>query len=515
MTCAECQDLLLDLAYGELEPPHAAEVAAHAAGCASCGPELARLQGTRRLVSPLTATEEPSAGFDERLLSAARAASAPAHAVAAAAASSAWGPASSAAPDAATARMRRRGRWMRAAVVASFAAAAGLAVVVSTNLTGRAPREEYAPPAAQVAAGQSARRERAATEERAPDLKQAVEAKEAQRAAEVARLDAPLEPADDAPKAAAPPRQRKQAELSAPLEPAPVGVQEQPKAAPPKLAAGHGEALAKKKASLPAARETDGTVALDVLVDDAGGPGGAASDSRQRKARAGGASGVAAKGLNDLGGTGGGGAGVAVSGSAGSRGLIGTSTQSIAAITPAKAAHGGAGKDVGSAERSEGLGVGLPGTPASAPPPAAKSARPPAAMAAPAPIATALSGALESSAPPPATAPEDAEGLERRAAATADHPFAANLWRRAAALRRDVGDIEGAARDLARAVDQLAAAGRLADAQDVQRELEALSPAQTAAVAEGQRAVERARGKRSKAAPKADQPAPAGQQVEF
>ena len=43
MNCAESQDLLLDLAYGELEPARAAEVEAHVAACAPCRAEKAQI----------------------------------------------------------------------------------------------------------------------------------------------------------------------------------------------------------------------------------------------------------------------------------------------------------------------------------------------------------------------------------------------------------------------------------------------------------------------------------------
>src|SRR5260370_13329809 len=73
MTHAECQDLLLDLAYGELEAARAAEAEVHVAGCRDCRRERARVAATRRAAAPLRELEEPSASFDARILAAARA----------------------------------------------------------------------------------------------------------------------------------------------------------------------------------------------------------------------------------------------------------------------------------------------------------------------------------------------------------------------------------------------------------------------------------------------------------
>ncbi|HWE25276.1 MAG TPA: zf-HC2 domain-containing protein, partial [Myxococcales bacterium] len=73
MNCAESHDLLLDLAYGELEPARAAEVEEHVKGCAECRAEKSQLDLARKLASPLREMEEPSANFDEPILRAARA----------------------------------------------------------------------------------------------------------------------------------------------------------------------------------------------------------------------------------------------------------------------------------------------------------------------------------------------------------------------------------------------------------------------------------------------------------
>ena len=63
------RDLLLDLAYGELDDRAARRVREHVAGCASCRAELDELQGTRRLMSALPELPAPERG--ERILVAA------------------------------------------------------------------------------------------------------------------------------------------------------------------------------------------------------------------------------------------------------------------------------------------------------------------------------------------------------------------------------------------------------------------------------------------------------------
>jgi anti-sigma factor RsiW len=73
MTSDHVQDLLLDLAYGELPPDRAAEVEAHLASCEVCRTERDELVRTRALVAPLRSLEEPRPGFDERIVKSARA----------------------------------------------------------------------------------------------------------------------------------------------------------------------------------------------------------------------------------------------------------------------------------------------------------------------------------------------------------------------------------------------------------------------------------------------------------
>jgi hypothetical protein len=161
VTCAECQDLLLDLAYGELSPARAAEVEAHVQGCASCQRERAQIAGARTLVAPLLKIEEPSPAMDEPILRAARAEAARLaqgagqRAAAAAAAPrvievvgsiSSLEAATSVdahAPVQINAAPRKRSRWaLRVAVAGSIAAAAGLAVVVTDTRKATDARQE-------------------------------------------------------------------------------------------------------------------------------------------------------------------------------------------------------------------------------------------------------------------------------------------------------------------------------------------------------------------------------------
>ncbi len=185
VTCVECQDLLLDLAYGELDPVRAAEVEAHVAGCESCARERRQIASTRMLFAPLLRREDPSAAMDETILKAARDEATRLGAAAAAAQprqSAAAGPrvvevaGSIGMPEAAApfdvrapvrvapAAKAARPRWaLRFALGGSVAAAAAL-VLVATNLTRpleapggaqeskvrainiRAPEPEGAPP---------------------------------------------------------------------------------------------------------------------------------------------------------------------------------------------------------------------------------------------------------------------------------------------------------------------------------------------------------------------------------
>lgn len=69
MTHERFQERILDLAYGELTAGEARAVEAHAASCADCAAELARIRATRRLMGALP--EEPAPESGERVLLAA------------------------------------------------------------------------------------------------------------------------------------------------------------------------------------------------------------------------------------------------------------------------------------------------------------------------------------------------------------------------------------------------------------------------------------------------------------
>jgi hypothetical protein len=162
MTHAETQDLLVDLAFGELDPPRAAEVEEHLAGCAECRKEKAALDEARRLSAPLRELEEPPPGFDERILAAARAEAHHQHDGNVGQVIEVTGDVrplgveaariDAHAPVRARPAERRRPKWMvRVALGGSVAAAAALALVVSTTLDARrtaqrvseAQREDY------------------------------------------------------------------------------------------------------------------------------------------------------------------------------------------------------------------------------------------------------------------------------------------------------------------------------------------------------------------------------------
>jgi len=148
MTHVESQDLLLELAYGELDAQRAAEVASHVEGCAECRKEKAALDEMRRMAAPLRDLEEPPPGFDDRILAAARAQAQLDHEGnvgqvievtgsvrplgVEAARIDAHGPVK------ARPTRRERPRWIvRAALGGSVAAAAALALVVSNTLETR------------------------------------------------------------------------------------------------------------------------------------------------------------------------------------------------------------------------------------------------------------------------------------------------------------------------------------------------------------------------------------------
>ena len=151
MTHAESQDLLLDLAYGELDPAREQEVLGHLAGCDECQREKAALDEARRLTAPLRELEEPSHGFDDRILAAARTQAQMDHGgnigqvieVSGNVRPLGLEPARIDAHGPIAARQeRRKPRWaVRVALGGSVAAAAALALVVSTTLQNKHAEE--------------------------------------------------------------------------------------------------------------------------------------------------------------------------------------------------------------------------------------------------------------------------------------------------------------------------------------------------------------------------------------
>ncbi len=147
MTCSECQDLLLDLAYGELPPERATEVEAHAASCGACQLERALLESTRGNVAPLREVEEPPEGFDAPIMAAARAEASllsdglPGAVIDAVASSRPLGVAPARIDTGATvvplAPPRKNRRALLLAFAGSLAAAAVIALVVSNGNSGR------------------------------------------------------------------------------------------------------------------------------------------------------------------------------------------------------------------------------------------------------------------------------------------------------------------------------------------------------------------------------------------
>ena len=155
MTHTESQDLLLDLAYGELDAARAAEVESHLSGCDECRREKAALDEARRMAAPLRELEQPSAAFDEPILRAARAQAQLEHDGNIGQVIEVTGTVRAMGLDAARVDAhgpvkarpieRLRPRWVvRAAVGGSVATAAALALVVSNTLETRRNAEKAA-----------------------------------------------------------------------------------------------------------------------------------------------------------------------------------------------------------------------------------------------------------------------------------------------------------------------------------------------------------------------------------
>lgn len=268
MTHAEAKDLLLEHAYGELPAHVAGGVAEHLTECDECRREQAAIGSVRAAFAPLAGLEEPSEGFDGRILAAARAEAQLTHdgnigEVVEVTASAAPSGIEAASVDAYARPVplraeRGRPKWMKAAAAAaSVAAVAALAVVVGTSnrATPRAPEESYAIRVAPQVVPSST----GATDATAP--RQAVEREEP--AARQQPAQAPPRPlAAQAETAAAPPQAvaaRKQQAEAPP--PAPAAQNEQPQPPPPPRAARNRQpeppspALTAPKEPAPAAEE--------------------------------------------------------------------------------------------------------------------------------------------------------------------------------------------------------------------------------------------------------------------
>ncbi|HZZ85164.1 MAG TPA: hypothetical protein VFE30_11555 [Anaeromyxobacteraceae bacterium] len=184
MTHEQAQELLLDLAYRELEPATAAEVARHAGECATCGPQLQRLTSTRALASALRESAPPRSNRDQLVEAARRAV-----------------------------RARPERRWFARPATLSFGAAAAVALVafgVTLQLTRpgahRASDEESAAVSRAAAPALEPRSESAApAPASSPDLPEAPPALQTAPAAPAprARPPRPLAPAVEPPRATA------------------------------------------------------------------------------------------------------------------------------------------------------------------------------------------------------------------------------------------------------------------------------------------------------------------------
>ena len=493
MNCTDCQDLLLDLAYGELAPDQAAAVQSHAQGCAQCGLEYAKLRGARQAVVPLLTAlreeEQPGAGFDDALLAAAR------EAVRQQAARPALAAPTPAVPDLPAhakvlsldaARLKRRG-WLRAAVGVSIAAAAGLALVVGSSQKGLPVKlaEEPAPAAAKTA---------------------------------------PTPPSSIAQAVAQPEESSKRTPQSSPPQGSPA-LAERVAGAPGEVARPDDRAAAEGKVAVAAQQaqqkkeQAPGRALADKQVSAAlqkdGAPAGAPSRKSKKAAR----DDAALLAFDDGGFAGGGGLG-ALSGAAGAssgagpaaniggaRGaLSGEAAKSdapaavdrptrVVALAPPSVAQSRS-KGVESApahgdsslrepkERREAM---------AAPPPAAAAPQPASAApakAARATVAAAAAPESEASTQSRVSPLAIAEIHEQQAAASADPAAAARLWLRAGRLHAQAGDTEGAATDYSRAVERFAAARLPVDAQQAFALLSALAPAQPAALAKARAALE-------------------------
>jgi tetratricopeptide (TPR) repeat protein len=425
MTHAESQDLLLDLAYGELDAQRAAEVASHVEGCAECRKEKAALEETRRMAAPLRDLEEPSPGFDDRILAAARAQAQLDHdgnvgqvievtgsvrpLGLEAARIDAHGPVQ------ARATRRDRPRWIvRAALGGSVAAAAALALVVSNTLETRRNAER----ANAARSDEYAIRVQTAADSLDSALRDA-EAKRDKDRVETMKLEA------------APP-----AQPPASLEKEKVA---QLRAPPHKPA---------KKA---------GT--SDVRI---GGGGGDAAGK------------IAVKNTTAL---------PRESDPARTSARASTASQSAGATAPAPPAAG----SIREASRERDISADVSEAVRETPQGAGAAARGAAVAAAPAPELPAEARQVKSALPAPAASGLEANAQQARHAG--NYALAASLYRNAAELRQRDNDAGGAAWNLAHAVECLSAIGQFDEARRVRDELARSFPSETTALSAARRAL--------------------------
>jgi len=440
MTHAESQELLLDLAYGELPAARAEEVQAHLAGCPECQREKAALDETRRMAAPLRELEEPSAGFDDRILAASRAQAQLEHDGNIGQVIEVSGSVRPMGLEAAridahakprTAEAPRRPRWgMRVALGGSIAAAAALALVVSTSLQSKHEVER----ASHMVA------------ERAYEIR--IQPAPVPQAANEAIRDAKRDDAaktEAAPAAAAPERKDAapaQAEKEAPMRLAKKRVEPETMA-PVGGLAGLGAANG--------ARGGSGGDALDATsANEVRGPAKATPPPAPPAARA----------------------------------------EAKAAPAAEEAARPEPQPVVAKALREPGAAVAAPAENerADAPQPAAVASRvaqtASSARSSAQPTAVAAAPKLEAKSKEAAAevAPPELERQAQEARLGGDRASAAGLYRKAARLRREAGETSAdAAWDLAHAVECLAAIGQFDEARQVRAELSQLYPAEKSA----------------------------------
>ena len=430
MTHAESQDLLLDLAYGELDARRAAEVASHVEGCEECRKEKAALEETRRMAAPLRDLQEPSPGFDDRILAAARAQAQLEHdgnvgqvievtgsvrpLGLEAARIDAHGPVQ------ARATRRDRPRWIvRAALGGSVAAAAAMALVVSNTLETRRNAER-----AKLARGD----EYAIRVQTAADsLDSALRDGEAKRDKDRLEPTTQMTKLEAAPAAEPPAALEKEKVARLRLQPNKPG--KKAGVSGVRIEGGGGDAAGKNavKDTPAQAREYDAarTAARSSTPSPAAGATAAAP------------------------------------------GVVG-----------AKRVQSSREMDV-SADMSEAF--------REAPQGAVAAARDPAVAAAPAPAAPAETRQLTSAARAPAASAVEANAQQARHAG--NYALAASLYRNAAELRQRDHDAGGAAWNLAHAVECLSAVGQFDDAGRVRDELARLYPSETTALSAARRAL--------------------------